>query len=270
MKDSDSGLEESGSKESLYKSQDDHSLKRHSSGFPANNEEDDPYNEFEGDGYKDGGLHVDGKHKPRQGNLALMEQEDNEFILDGFDFSTGVSICQELALDEEEGCVVSAGRPMLFSREDVKDPSQLGNVLMKALGVGKEKVPSPPDTKGEHHQHTISSSSSTGQSCDTCMEYHVMSCDPSCDDPGVPTATMISPGVPPNALTLDEIHARENIQPPPRPTTPTTLTASTTTSTTTPSSSQGPSEGEGMGAFNKLLAAMKSKQQNTTRVSQAG
>ena len=49
---------------------------------------------------------------------------------------------------------------------------------------------------------------------------------------------------PVNALTLDEIHARENIQPTP---------------------SQEPSSvssGEGgMGAFNKLLAAMQSKQQ---------
>lgn len=31
------------------------------------------------------------------------EENSNEFILEGFDFSTGLSICQELALDEEEG-----------------------------------------------------------------------------------------------------------------------------------------------------------------------
>lgn len=48
---------------------------------------------------------------------------------------------------------------------------------------------------------------------------------------------------PANALTLDEVHARENIQP-----------------AISKSSMDGPSMGEGMEAFNKLLAVLESKQ----------
>ena len=55
--------------------------------------------------------------------LPLSRNEDNEYILDGFDFSTGVSICQELDLDEED------------AHEGVKSPSQLSDVLLKALHV---------------------------------------------------------------------------------------------------------------------------------------
>lgn len=56
---------------------------------------------------------------------------------------------------------------------------------------------------------------------------------------------------PANALTLDEIHAQENIQ-----STPSQAPLGTTAS-----------EGEGMKAFNKLLAAMQSKQDKSNQVS---
>lgn len=67
-------------------------------------------------------------------------------------------------------------------------------------------------------------------------------------DPAHPLCTGIHGSslnqVPPaNALTLDEVHARENIQP--SPSKPPTDSTST---------------GEGMEAFNKLLAVLESKQ----------
>lgn len=75
---------------------------------------------------------------------------ENEFMLDGFDFSTGVSICQELALDEEEGSLDVEESNALFSDEDVQDPSQLGNALLKALRVDKKD--------GSMYQNTASNS----------------------------------------------------------------------------------------------------------------
>ena len=68
-------------------------------------------------------------------------EEDNEFILDGFDFSTGLSICQALDLDEDEESTteVAGGGALLAS----KDPSELGNALLKALRVGKEPESEP-------------------------------------------------------------------------------------------------------------------------------
>lgn len=47
---------------------------------------------------------------------------------------TGVSICQELDLDEEE----SEAKNELFS-SSVETPSQLSNALMKALKVGGQE-----------------------------------------------------------------------------------------------------------------------------------
>lgn len=67
--------------------------------------------------------------------MALSRDEDNEFILDGFDFSTGVSICQELDLDEDDGRMDEKISSSLLAHEDVKSPSQLSSVLLKALGV---------------------------------------------------------------------------------------------------------------------------------------
>lgn len=56
-------------------------------------------------------------------------------------------------------------------------------------------------------------------------------------------STVVSAAPPANALTLDEIHAREDIHPSPTQTTKDTA-----------------SVGEGMEAFNKLLAVLESKQ----------
>ncbi len=79
------------------------------------------------------------------------KEEDNEFILDGFDFSTGLSICQALDLDEDEGndAEVAKGRPVL-TPNTAKDPSELGNALMKALGVGKEQESAEPKSPHQH------------------------------------------------------------------------------------------------------------------------
>lgn len=93
-------------------------------------------------------------------------EEDNEFILDGFDFSTSVSICQALDLDEDgsdsqEGV---ATVPSTSTRKPAKDPAELGNALLKALGVGKEEkleVKTPPRVY----------TNSTGNTCtgNTCV-----------------------------------------------------------------------------------------------------
>ena len=76
--------------------------------------------------------------KPQAASTAPSKQqeEDNEFILDGFDFSTGVSICQALDLDEDEPANTDKGS-LLLPKRGVTDPSELGNVLLKALGVNK-------------------------------------------------------------------------------------------------------------------------------------
>lgn len=86
-----------------------------------------------------------------------MEQpDDNEFILDGFDFSTGVSICQELDLDEDEVAIVNDSSPRVSSTgsKPVQDPSELGSVLMKALGVGKKSDNTVPKLASQHHINT--------------------------------------------------------------------------------------------------------------------
>lgn len=85
----------------------------------------------------------------RTGIAALSEQQaDNEFILDGFDFSTGVSICQALDLDEDEaGSPTTDKSPLMLSNKEVTDPSAL---LLKALGVttsSMEIKAAPPQHK---------------------------------------------------------------------------------------------------------------------------
>lgn len=87
--------------------------------------------------------------------VPSQHQEDNEFIIDGFDFSTGVSICQDLDLDEDEG---RAGRTVPENILLSKDPTQLGNVLMKALGVDKDQEPKPLQ-----HYKESTSSTNTGR-----------------------------------------------------------------------------------------------------------
>lgn len=80
-----------------------------------------------------------------------QKQEDNEFILDGFDFSTGVSICQALDLDEDEvGSTTTEKSSLLLSNNEVTDPSEL---LLKALGVSKETTGSM-ENKAAPPQHT--------------------------------------------------------------------------------------------------------------------
>lgn len=144
-------------------------------------------------------------------------QEDNEFILDGFDFSTGVSICQALDLDDDEASAATAeGLSVLPPRPGAAEPSELSSVLLKALGM----------TQGSEQRH---------------------------QSPPVLTNTGISnkviSGAPPaNALTLEQIHAREDIY-------PSQYQPPTSTS----------SVGEGMEAFNKLLAALESKQNKTSQ-----
>ncbi|CAI8015151.1 hypothetical protein GBAR_LOCUS9434 [Geodia barretti] len=87
-------------------------------------------------------------------------------MLDGFDFSTSVSMCQALASDEEdddESTHYRGGRrgPLPHTADN---PGKLSSTLMKTLRLGEEE---------EAYRH--------------------------------------SGGHPANALTLDEVHERENI-----------------------------------------------------------
>lgn len=92
-----------------------------------------------------------------------QQQEDNEFILDGFDFSTGLSICQALDLDEDEAGSSTVKRSsLLLPNKEVTDPSELGNVLLKALGVNKGASGSAESTAARPH------STNTGEFGDLC------------------------------------------------------------------------------------------------------
>ena len=109
----------------------------------------------------------DKRDKPEQQEDTLLQdpskqptkqsEEDNEFILDGFDFSTSVSICQVLDLDEDEPVANSKEGVVTApssSHKPIKDPSELGNALLKALGVGKEEEPSiVAKTPPQVHKH---------------------------------------------------------------------------------------------------------------------
>lgn len=177
--------------------------------------------------------------------LEPPPEEDNEFILDGFDFSTGVSICQELDLDDDEpvssqeGVAVPPPGPVVS--KPIKDPSELSNALLKALGVGKKEEAGLQE-KEEKEEEEVKVSKAPPQSNSGTAVFCVSS---------VVLALELSPGrhgsstsqaPPANALTLDEVHARENIHP---------ASSEPPTSTT--------STGEGMAAFNKLLAVLESK-----------
>lgn len=74
-------------------------------------------------------------NKPPLPLSSASSSPHDDFIVDGFDFSTGVSICHELASDsgddrdDEDEVTISP----------VKGPQQLGNALMKVLGVSSSK-----------------------------------------------------------------------------------------------------------------------------------
>lgn len=70
--------------------------------------------------------------------------------MDGFDFSTSVSICQALDLDEDEGSSTPTD-VFVVPKKVVKGPAELGNVLLKALGVNKDTVPT--ETKEGFQQY---------------------------------------------------------------------------------------------------------------------
>ena len=106
-------------------------------------------------------------------DVPPKQDEDNEFILDGFDFSTGLSICQDLDLDEDEGSdtkVTGGGAVLTHSKP--KDPSELSNALLKALGVGKEQESAEPKSLPQKDKQPTTLS--TGESCD-------MTCGMTCD-----------------------------------------------------------------------------------------
>ena len=75
----------------------------------------------------------DNKHTLPSSSASSSPHDD--FIVDGFDFSTGVSICHELASDsgderdDEDEVTISPD----------KGPQQLGSALMKVLGVSSSK-----------------------------------------------------------------------------------------------------------------------------------
>ena len=88
----------------------------------------------------------------------MLLNKDNEFILDGFDFSTGVSICQELDLDEEDGMMEARIENMpslLLTHEDVKSPSQLSNVLLKALCVNGHDTSTSSSSVSNHSSSSL-------------------------------------------------------------------------------------------------------------------
>ena len=89
---------------------------------------------------QDGGKEQEAFSLPGDAMLPSSSSPNDDFIVDGFDFSTGVSICHELASDsgdEEESMIAP-----------VKGPLQLGTALMKVLGVSK-----PPQQPGELCQY---------------------------------------------------------------------------------------------------------------------
>lgn len=112
---------------------------------------------------------------PPPNGMMPSPSSNDDFIVDGFDFSTGVSICHVLASDsgDEEEEVMAP----------VKGPQQLSSALMKVLGVSKP----------QHPQH--------GEQC--------LHADLSLSDGRVPlSADMLVGGMasnPVRAMTLEEI-----------------------------------------------------------------
>ena len=84
---------------------------------------------------QDSGRDQDPSSLPGSAMLPSLTSND-DFIVDGFDFSTGVSICHVLASDsgDEEEEVMAP----------VKGPQQLSSALMKVLGVNKPQQPPQP------------------------------------------------------------------------------------------------------------------------------
>ena len=81
-------------------------------------------------------------------DVGLVKESDNEFILDGFDFSTGVSICQELDMDEDDsrgGRIKESLSTSLLAPDGVSSPTQLSNALLKVLGVNGHEGDKPAD-----------------------------------------------------------------------------------------------------------------------------
>jgi hypothetical protein len=98
---------------------------------------------------------------------SRQREEDNEFIFDGFDFSTGLSICQALDLDEDEPNNPTVDKsPLIAPRKGVTDPSELGNVLLKALGVNKGGSVSADNKAPPPHSATATD---TGDLIDICV-----------------------------------------------------------------------------------------------------
>lgn len=64
-------------------------------------------------------------HHMKLEGVSLSAHPD-DFIVDGFDFSTGVSICHELAADSAEERTLP-----------VEDPALLGSALKRVLGVSE-------------------------------------------------------------------------------------------------------------------------------------
>ena len=57
----------------------------------------------------------------------------DQFVLDGFDFSTGLSICHTLESDSDE----EQPKPTTVS---VSSSEDISSALMKALGIGTDKT----------------------------------------------------------------------------------------------------------------------------------
>lgn len=85
---------------------------------------------------------------------SASKMKDNEYMFDGFDFSTGVSICQELDIDEDEGGIRESLSTSLLAHEAMNSPTQLSNALLKVLGVNGRSDPTPA---AEPSQSTASS-----------------------------------------------------------------------------------------------------------------
>lgn len=86
-------------------------------------------------------------------NPAAQQEEENEFILDGFDFSTGVSICKALDLDDDDEDEQEGGKrgslPPSAATKGMTDPSEL---LRKAIGMTRGGGGGGPNT--EHKPST--------------------------------------------------------------------------------------------------------------------
>ncbi len=84
---------------------------------------------------------------------SISKEDNNEYMFDGFDFSTGVSICQELDMDEEDRGEEGRGikeslSTSLLGPEGLSSPTQLSNALLKVLGVnGRETEKTSVETK---------------------------------------------------------------------------------------------------------------------------